>query len=391
VTTRTHFARACWCWLAAAVFAALCAWLTGGERENVAAATALALAPALAGFIFLPRLGEWRVDMGLIAIWLLTATGLIAGCGGAASPLASALAIAPAMALALGRAWVLEVGACAVLAYALAAYLAGVDGAPARALGAYPALMSVVALSFSAGLLALARQPSRDAAIAELSHELRTPLTHILGFSEMIERKMFGEIAERYVEYAGLIRQSGAHLLSLVNDLLDLSKIGAGRYELELATFDARAILTEVVALSRDSAGRKSIALDMLAPDGPLPVRADSSALRRMLFNIVGNAVKYTPHAGRITVSAISKSGALVIDVADNGPGIPAAERAVLGQAYHRGSAANLAEGTGLGLALVRALAALHGGKLSFHDAPGGGALVRISLPVVVKEPPIPG
>jgi cell cycle sensor histidine kinase DivJ len=221
--------------------------------------------------------------------------------------------------------------------------------------------------------------------VAEVSHELRTPLTHILGFSEMIERQLFGEIGARYVEYAGLIRKSGVHLLGLVNDLLDLSKIDAGRYDLELEEFDVRPLVAEVVRLSADSAERKQIQLGVVTPETPLMVRADERALRRMLINVVGNAIKFTPESGRVMVSAAAVNGALLLDTADNGPGIPEAEREKLGHAYERGSGSASAEGTGLGLSLVRALAALHGGTLSFHDAPGGGALVRIALPVLVS------
>jgi signal transduction histidine kinase len=363
---------------------AIAAWLTGAEREAVAGAAALSIAPALAGFILLPWLGEWRVDAALLVIWLLSATGLAAASGGAASPLASAFAIAPALTVALGRPWAAEAGAGAVLGYALAAGLALVDDSASR-LGAYPELMSVAALAFAAGLLALGR-PVRDQALAEASHELRTPLTHILGFSEMIERRMFGELDDRYVEYAGLIRKSGGHLLGLVNDLLDLSKIGAGRFELDLEVFDACAVIEEVVRMSGDSATRKSIVLGMVTPEAPLMVRADAGALRRMLLNILGNAIKFTPEGGRIMLVSAKAEGVLRLDVIDSGPGIPEAERSVLGHAYQRGSAAALAEGTGLGLALVRALAALHGGQLSFHDAPGGGALVRITLPVLAGD-----
>jgi cell cycle sensor histidine kinase DivJ len=220
--------------------------------------------------------------------------------------------------------------------------------------------------------------------IAEVSHELRTPLTHILGFSEMIEREIFGPAGERYVEYAGLIRKSGNHLLSLVNDLLDLSRLEAGRYDLDAEDFDARSIVEEVVRLSADAAVKKTIALGMVTPEQPLQVRADARALRRMLINTLGNALKFTPEGGRVMVTARAEGGALVLETIDNGPGIPEAERATLGTAYERGSGGARAEGTGLGLALVRALAALHSGSLSFHDAPGGGALVRVTLPVLV-------
>ncbi len=383
----TWLALAFWFWLAAAAGLAVAAWLNGAEREAVAAAAALAIAPALAGFILLPRLGRGRADAGLLAVWLLAAVGLAAGTGGAASPVAVAFAIVPALALALGRSWAPEAGAAGVLGYALAAALAGLEEAPA--LGPYPELMSVAALAFAAALMALGqarRARAEGQAIAEVSHELRTPLTHILGFSEMIERRIFGEISDRYVEYAGLIRKSGAHLLGLVNDLLDLSRIEAGRYDLEFELFDARAIVEEVVRLCADSAEKKHIALGMVTPEAPLTVRADQRALKRMLFNTLGNSIKFTPEGGRVMLIAAAADGALTLDTIDNGPGIAKAERGKLGQAYERGSGGAHAEGTGLGLALVRALAGLHGGQLSFHDAPGGGALVRIALPIVAAD-----
>jgi signal transduction histidine kinase len=134
--------------------------------------------------------------------------------------------------------------------------------------------------------------------------------------------------------------------------------------------------------MSTDAADRKSIALGMLTPEAPLLVVADPRALRRMLINTVGNAIKFTPEGGRVFLAASAAEGKLVLETSDTGPGIPEAERATLGQAYERGSRGATAEGTGLGLSLVRALAALHGGDLSFDDAPGGGALVRIRLPL---------
>ncbi len=382
-------AVACWLWLAAAVIGGILAWINGAERHAVAGATALALAPALTGFLLLTRLGQRWVDAAFLAVWLLMAAGLAAGSGGAMSPLAATFAIAPAMALAIGRRWAPEVGGAAVLAYALAAALSplhhGGDVTP------LPEILSVASLAFAAGLMALgqrAHQPTREQAmgqrIAEVSHELRTPLTHILGFSEMIERQLFGEISTRYVEYAGLIRKSGAHLLGLVNDLLDLSKIEAGRYDLVREEFDVRGAVEEIVKLSIDSAAKKQIDLGMVTPEAPLLVRADERAVKRMLINTVGNAIKFTPEGGRVVVAAAALDGALVLETIDNGPGIPAEEREALGQAYERGSGGARAEGTGLGLSLVRALASLHGGALSFHDAPGGGALVRITLPVLV-------
>ena len=135
--------------------------------------------------------------------------------------------------------------------------------------------------------------------------------------------------------------------------------------------------------LSNVDAEKKQIALGMITPEAPLMVRADQRALKRMLINTAGNAIKFTPEGGRVFVTAARGDGALVLETIDNGPGIPEAEREKLGVAYERGSGGARAEGTGLGLSLVRALAGLHGGALSFHDAQEGGALVRISLPVL--------
>jgi signal transduction histidine kinase len=365
----------------------LAAAFFGGERGDLAAAAALAMAPALTAFTLLPWVGRRWAALGLVLAWLVAAAGLAAGTGGAGSPLTAALLIAPALALTLGR-WTRVAGIGAILGYLAAAYVAPL-GAEVR-LGPLPFLLAVLSLGFVAWLVGFARAQrsgGREGAmsqrVAEVSHELRTPLTHILGFAEMIERQIFGELAPRYVEYAGLIRKSGAHLLGLVNDLLDLSKIEAGRFDLHFETFDVRATIEEVVRLSVDSADKKQITLGMITPEAGLAIRADERAVKRMLINTVGNAIKFTPEGGRVLVQGASVDGAVQIDTIDNGPGIPEAERATLGQAYERGSGGGRAEGTGLGLSLVRALAGLHGGVLSFHDAPGGGALVRITLPAL--------
>lgn len=381
-------ALALWAWAIGVVFVGVVSGLNGAKIGPLATACALALAPSFTGFMLLPRLGSKWGALGFICVWLLTAIGLISGTGGASSPLTVTLLIAPAAALALGRPWAPEAGAAAVLGFALAAFLARMEVRPE--LGPFPETLGVVAIALAVGLMALSREaraPARTQVmgerIAEVSHELRTPLTHILGFSEMIERQIFGELSTRYVEYAGLIRKSGTHLLGLVNDLLDLSRIDAGRYEIETGDFDARVVVEEVVRLSIDGAEKKQIQLGMVTPETPLLVHADARAVKRMLINTVGNAIKFTPEGGRVMVVAEPRDGVLVLDTIDNGPGIPEEDREKLGQAYERGSGGARAEGTGLGLALVRALATLHRGALSFHDAPGGGALVRVTLPVL--------
>ncbi|MBL8545615.1 MAG: HAMP domain-containing histidine kinase [Hyphomonadaceae bacterium] len=372
-----------WIWAAGVVVAAFIGVFSGGERQDVAAASALALAPALIGFILLPLIGLRWGALALILAWIVALTGLVAGTGGWGSPLAAGLLIPVALARTLGR-WTRIAGIGAVAGYAAS----GLAPLMYAGLGRFTVALTFAALVLIVWLTGFAqRRDTREAAagqrIAEVSHELRTPLTHILGFSEMIERQIFGEIGSRYVEYAGLIRKSGTHLLGLVNDLLDLSRIDAGKFEVQLGTFDVRAVIEDVVRVSVDSAEKKQIALGMLTPEAALKVHADDRAVKRMLINTVSNAIKFTPEGGKVMVQASEVNGVLRLDTIDNGPGIPEAERAILGQAYERGSGGARAEGTGLGLSLVRALAALHGGTLSFHEAPGGGALVRITLPVL--------
>ncbi|MES1203159.1 MAG: HAMP domain-containing sensor histidine kinase [Pseudomonadota bacterium] len=338
----------------------------------------------------MPRLRENEAALGLIAAWLLMALILTALTGGAHSPLAASFLIAPAFAFALGREDVLEIGAAAALAFGVAEVFC-----EAFALGAgaitIAASFAGLSIAFAAALIAIAAprvqaepELSLTRRVAEVSHDLRTPLTHILGFADMIESQVFGPVGERYVEYAGLIRASGNHLLQMVNDVLDLSRLDAGRYEIEFETFDARAIVDEVVRMAEDVAAKKHIELVAHNPDAPLTVSADPRALRRMLTNTVSNAVKFTPEGGRVELAVYASGNNVVFETTDTGPGIPEHERDRLGEAFERGQSGASAEGTGLGLALVRALAAQHGGTLSFHDAPDGGALVRITLPVAV-------
>ena len=382
-----------WLWLLGGIAAGLLSWASGAEISPVAAVTALTAAPAVAGFFLFPRLDQRRVCVGLLGVWLLAGIGLAAGTGGAGSPLVVVFLVAPVLAALMGRPWVAETSAAAALAFVIAAGLAGLDPSHGEALGRYPAILAAFTIVFIGGLLiigvgararaALPRPPESAAAerIAEISHEFRTPLTHILGFAEILETQIFGEIGARNVEYATLIRSSGRHLLDLVNDLLDLSKLDAGRYELDFALFDAGTLVEEAVRLNSETARKKGIAIEARTPAKSLILRADPLALRRMLMNVVSNAIKFTPSDGLVRVSVQELEGKVVFEVADNGPGMTKQERLELGEAYMRGESAKGIEGTGLGLSLVRGLAQAHGGTLTFHEAPEGGALVRISLP----------
>jgi cell cycle sensor histidine kinase DivJ len=231
------------------------------------------------------------------------------------------------------------------------------------------------------------REAALNRRVAEVAHELRTPLNHILGFADAIESQIFGEVGARNREYAGFIRESGARLLAMVNDMLDMTKVDSGDLGLEYESFDARELLDEAVREFGLSAQNKSITLELKTPDAPLMIRADRRAWRRIITNTLGNAVKFTPEGGAITLHARVQGERFTLDTSDTGPGIPASERASLGAPYVRGEGGLGVEGTGLGLSFVRALAHAHGGTLSFSEAPGGGALVRVEAPVAVKAP----
>jgi len=383
-------ASAAWIWLAATVVLAVIASVNGLQPRLASSFFAIAVFPAFLTFVLLPALNRATGAALSLSVWLASVTVLVAATGGVASPLAVGFLVVLAQCMALNRAWVAEAGAAAVLAYASAALIGARSDTPPQDFGGWTQMMVVAYIAFAAGLIASApRGVARgrvEQRIAEVAHELRTPLAHILGFSEMIERQIFGPLNEKYVEYAGLIRTSGAHLLSIANDMLDLSTIDAGRYTLKLGRFDVRAIVEEVVRLSAGAASVKSIALLSELPGEALTVSADRSALTRILINTVGNALKFTPEHGQVSVRVAVDGDTVVLDTIDNGPGISAAEKARLGSAYERGESGLGVEGAGLGLSLVRALAAAHGGALSFHDAPGGGAIVRVTLPVLATE-----
>jgi cell cycle sensor histidine kinase DivJ len=289
-------------------------------------------------------------------------------------------------------------------ARALAGEIARADvpiGETTQAIEVHPAPGGAVALIVDVGdlagrLAALERdaakskeaRAARSRQTAELSHELHTPLTHILGFTEILQRELYGPLAPKYHEYVGLIQTSGRNLLDLIGGLMDLSRLDGGRYAIDPERFDARDILAEVVRLSSEAAARKGVALTADCADEAIEVDADPRALRQMIVNITSNGVKFTPGGGSVVVAARAEDGALVIEASDTGPGIAPEDRVRLGQAFERGTGVKAVEGIGLGLALTRAFAELHGGALSFHDAPGGGALVRITLPVLARPRP---
>ena len=223
--------------------------------------------------------------------------------------------------------------------------------------------------------------------LANMSHELRTPLNAIIGFSEMMRTEALGPVGSpRYRAYADDINRSGMHLLGLINDLLDLSKIEAGKMELVEDMVDIPCLVDDCLLLVRDVARRGKVELVSELPPGLPMLYADERKLKQVLLNLLSNAVKFTPEGGKVAVTAeISSERSLAIAIADTGIGIaPEHLAAVLepfGQVRH--AQGDLAEphGTGLGLPLSKALAELHGGKLEIESALGRGTTIRLCLP----------
>jgi len=219
--------------------------------------------------------------------------------------------------------------------------------------------------------------------LANMSHELRTPLNAIIGFSEVLAEKMFGEVNDKQSEYLRDILESGRHLLSLINDILDLSKIEAGRMELEASEFDLPQAIQNALTLVRERALRRGIALHHVIDDRVADIRADERKVKQVLLNLLSNAIKFTPEGGRIDVRAAPADGLVAVSVTDSGVGIaPEDQEAVFEEFRQVGTADKKAEGTGLGLALSRKFIELHGGRISVTSQVGVGSKFTFTLPV---------
>nr|WP_303649594.1 HAMP domain-containing sensor histidine kinase [Asticcacaulis machinosus] len=236
---------------------------------------------------------------------------------------------------------------------------------------------------------------SKSDFLAGMSHELRTPLNAVIGFSDIMRQKMFGPLSAKYAEYAQLIFESGQHVLDLINDVLDVSKIEAQKYTLKLEDFDAREPVSAALRIVRaqaqnmlqpgsadDSGG---VRIKSVLPHTPIEVQADKRALKQICLNLLSNAVRFTPSGGQVTLMLnVIGSDKLEINITDTGTGISAADLTRLGQPYEQGgSSAQQAGGTGLGLSLVKALAHLHGGAMTIESSPGVGTSVSVILPVI--------
>jgi signal transduction histidine kinase/CheY-like chemotaxis protein len=219
--------------------------------------------------------------------------------------------------------------------------------------------------------------------LASMSHELRTPLNAVIGFSDVLLDRMFGDLNERQEEYVRDIRDSGRHLLELINEILDLSKIEAGRMELDRGVVSLPDLLEHSVAMVRERAARQGVALTLdVAPDvGTVP--ADELKLKQVVLNLLTNAVKFTPAGGSVHMRAAIDGGEAVVSVRDTGSGIPAEEQEAIFEAFQRGGrgARQTTEGTGLGLTLSRQIVEMHGGRLSMESRVGEGSTFSFAIP----------
>lgn len=230
----------------------------------------------------------------------------------------------------------------------------------------------------------------KDQFLSTMSHELRTPLNAVLGFSDLLADERYGPLNDRQQRYVAHIHSGGKHLLKLISDILDLSKIEAGRMELSREDVTVASAFSEVISALYPLAEKKSQALlQQVEPN--LHVHADAMRFKQVLMNLAGNAIKFTPEGGRIELAARQVDDQITVEVRDNGPGIPVEQQQRIFEAFFRltetGSAT---EGTGLGLAITSRLVELHGGKLGIESQPGAGTCFYFSLPLVAIIPDQP-
>jgi signal transduction histidine kinase len=219
--------------------------------------------------------------------------------------------------------------------------------------------------------------------LANMSHELRTPLNAIIGFSEVLDQRLFGELNPKQAEYVKDIHASGHHLLSLINDILDLSKIEAGRMELQVSEFNLPVALENALTLVHERANRRGVCLELELQNGVGNVTADERKVKQILLNLLSNAIKFTPERGKVSVSAKRNGEAVEITVADTGIGIATEDQEIIFEEFRQLSPerGQKREGTGLGLALARKFVEMHGGRIWVESALGTGATFTFTLP----------
>lgn len=222
----------------------------------------------------------------------------------------------------------------------------------------------------------------KSAFLASMSHELRTPLNAVIGFSDVLLEGMFGGLNERQEEYVRDIRDSGRHLLELINEILDLSKVEAGRMELEPAPVWVPALLEGGLALVRERAARQALTVALDVGEGVGEVWADEVKLKQVVVNLMTNAVKFTPSGGAVDVRAWVEGEEVVVTVRDTGIGVAPEDQARIFEAFQRGDRRASTEGTGLGLTLSKRFVELHGGRLWLESEVGVGSTFGFAIPV---------
>ena len=220
--------------------------------------------------------------------------------------------------------------------------------------------------------------------LANMSHELRTPLNAIIGFSEVLHEQMFGALNEQQLGYVDDVLLAGRHLLSLINDVLDLAKIEAGRMELDLAQVSVPDILRSGMSMHGERASRAGVGLGLTVQPEQITIEADERRVRQVVFNLLSNAMKFTPRDGRIEVSARLLDGIVEVAVADTGAGIPREDLDRIFEEFEQAGsgAGGHVDGTGLGLPLSRKFIELHGGRLWVESRLGAGSTFLFTLPV---------
>jgi signal transduction histidine kinase len=218
--------------------------------------------------------------------------------------------------------------------------------------------------------------------LASMSHELRTPLNAVIGFSEVLLERMFGDLNERQDEYLRDIWSSGKHLLELLNEILDLSKVEAGQMVLDLTEFSLQEALGHGVALVRERAAQHSIRLSLEVAPGVGPVLADELRIKQVIVNLLSNAVKFTPDGGQVDVRAYTEGDEVLVTVADTGTGVAAEDRERIFESFQQGGRrASTTEGTGLGLTLSKRIVELHSGRIWVDSELGAGSTFGFAIP----------
>jgi PAS domain S-box-containing protein len=240
-----------------------------------------------------------------------------------------------------------------------------------------------------ASLAADAASRAKSDLLAGMSHELRTPLTAIIGYAEILFYEYFGTVNDRQKQQLDVILQCSRHLLDLINDILDISKIESGKTELELSRVRISTLITHTIVLLKETAARRRVRIETNIPPelADVQITIDERRVKQVLFNLISNAVKFTPEGGSIEVGMISRDGSLAISVSDTGIGIPRGELERIFESFYqikgRPTAAAKGQGSGLGLSLARQIVELHGGRLwAESEGDGMGSRLTFTLPM---------